>query len=38
MNNNCEIMKDLLPLYLDEVCSPATKEIVAEHLAARAQD
>lgn len=29
---NCEIIKDLLPLYIDDVCSPATKAAVEEHL------
>ncbi len=32
MNSSCEIIGDLLPLYLDEVCSPASKTLVEEHL------
>ena len=32
MNSSCEIIGDLLPLYLDEVCSPASKALVEEHL------
>ncbi|WP_150268296.1 zf-HC2 domain-containing protein [Paenibacillus tepidiphilus] len=30
---SCEIVEDLLPLYHDEVCSIATREAVASHLA-----
>ncbi|RGS79135.1 zf-HC2 domain-containing protein [Coprococcus sp. AF21-14LB] len=29
---NCDIIKDVLPLYLDDVVSNATKEMVEEHL------
>lgn len=29
---NCDIIKDILPLYLDDVVSNATKEMVEEHL------
>lgn len=29
---NCDIIKDVLPLYLDDVVSEATKEMVEEHL------
>lgn len=29
----CEVIRDLLPLYLDGVCSEETKKIVEEHLA-----
>lgn len=29
----CEIVQDLLPLYLDRVCSPASAALVEEHLA-----
>jgi len=29
---DCDVVKDLLPLYLDEVCSEKTKDMVAEHL------
>ncbi|MCY6484566.1 zf-HC2 domain-containing protein [Clostridium aestuarii] len=29
----CDIIKDLLPLYYDEVCSSQSRKIVEEHLA-----
>ena len=29
---NCNIIQDLLPLYIDEICSPETKAAVEEHL------
>lgn len=32
MNLSCEIVQDLLPLYEDEICSPASREAVEEHL------
>lgn len=32
MKYNCEIIKDLLPLYVDNICSSQTREIVEEHL------
>ena len=32
MNKDCEIIKDLLPLYVDDVCSTETKEFVEKHL------
>lgn len=32
MKYNCDVIKDLLPLYHDEVCSEASKEVVEEHL------
>ena len=32
MNLNCDVIRDLLPLYADEVCSEASKTIVEEHL------
>ena len=32
MNNSCEIIKDLLPLYVDGVCSDSSKEMVENHL------
>lgn len=32
MKNNCEIIRDLLPLYCDGVCSEASKRAVEEHL------
>lgn len=31
---SCDIIKDILPLYLDGVVSNATKEMVEEHLSA----
>lgn len=33
MNQNCEIVRDLLPLYLDEVCSNSSRSLVEGHLA-----
>lgn len=33
MKYNCTIIKDLLPLYADEVCSEESRRIVAEHVA-----
>lgn len=33
MNHQCELVKDLMPLYVDEVCSEDSKNIVKEHLA-----
>lgn len=32
MNKDCEIIRDLLPLYVDVVCSTGTKELVEKHL------
>lgn len=32
MKKNCNIVKDLLPLYVDEVCSKESKDLVEEHL------
>lgn len=32
MKNNCNIVKDLLPLYIDEVCSKESRELVEKHL------
>ena len=32
MNKDCEVVRDLLPLYVDEVCSPASRELVDGHL------
>lgn len=33
MNNlNCNVICDLLPLYIDEVCSPESRELVEAHL------
>ena len=32
MNMTCDVIRDLLPLYADEVCSEASKALVEEHL------
>ena len=32
MKKNCNVIKDLLPLYLDKACSLESKELVEEHL------
>ena len=32
MKTTCEIVRDLLPLYVDDVCSPASRGLVEEHL------
>lgn len=32
MNIGCEVIKDLLPLYHDNVCSNESKQLVEEHL------
>ena len=32
MKNNCDTIKDLLPLYVDGVASDASKEMILEHL------
>lgn len=32
MNKECEIIRDILPLYVDDACSDASREIVVEHL------
>ena len=32
MKTSCEVVKDLLPLYHDEACSPGSKALVEEHL------
>ena len=34
MNVSCDIIKDLLPLYLDDVCSNDSKTAVNEHIEA----
>lgn len=31
--NECDVVQDLLPLYYDEVCTPASGKIVEQHLA-----
>ncbi len=33
MTAECEIVRDLIPLYADEVCSPASRALVERHLA-----
>ena len=33
MSKQCDIVQDMLPLYVDEACSEATAEMVKEHLA-----
>lgn len=33
MRMNCKVIEDLLPLYLDEVCSEESKQLVEDHLA-----
>ena len=30
--SECGIIQDLLPLYYDDVCTPASKELVQRHL------
>ena len=32
MNNECSVVRDLLPLYADDVCSAASREFVEKHL------
>lgn len=32
MNQECEIIRDILPLYVDDACSESSREIVVEHL------
>lgn len=32
MKKNCNVIKDLLPLYIDDVCSEESKNLVEEHL------
>lgn len=32
MSKECEIIRDILPLYVDDACSDASREIVTEHL------
>ena len=32
MNKECEIVRDLLPLYVDDACSASSREIIDEHL------
>lgn len=32
MKTDCEVIRDLLPLYVDEICSDKSRELVDEHL------
>ncbi len=32
MNKECEVIRDLLPLYADDVCSDTSRELIEEHL------
>ena len=32
MNKECQIIRDLLPLYADDACSEASREVIDEHL------
>ena len=32
MKHNCEVVRDLLPLYHDGVCSKKSREMVEEHI------
>ena len=32
MKYSCDVIKDLLPLFHDDVCSDDTKKVVNEHL------
>ena len=32
MRIDCKVIEDVLPLYLDKVCSEQTREMVEEHL------
>ncbi len=33
MKHSCDIIRDLLPLYIDDVASPSSRQMVEEHLA-----
>ncbi len=33
MKLNCNVIRDLIPLYVDQICSEESKELVEEHLA-----
>ena len=33
MKSDCEVIRDLLPLYVDDICSGKSRELVDEHLA-----
>ena len=32
MNKECEIVRDLLPLYIDDACSVSSAEMIEAHL------
>ena len=32
MDKHCEVIRDLLPLYADDVCSERSRELIEEHL------
>ena len=32
MNKECEVIRDLLPLYVDDVCSGTSRTLIEEHL------
>ena len=32
MTNDCEVIRDLLPLYADDACSPGSKDLVEAHV------
>lgn len=32
MSKNCDMIKDLLPLYADDVCSDESRKAVEEHI------
>jgi hypothetical protein len=32
MKNNCDIVRDLLPLYLDDICNESSRKCVEEHI------
>ncbi|MDE7389581.1 MAG: zf-HC2 domain-containing protein [Lachnospiraceae bacterium] len=32
MKNMCDIVQDILPLYVDEICSPSSRTLVDEHI------
>lgn len=37
MSRQCEIIQDLLPLYVDDICSPSSKELVSTHISSCAE-
>ncbi|MGY3778814.1 zf-HC2 domain-containing protein [Isobaculum melis] len=32
MKVSCEVIKDLLPLYIDDICSEESRQLIVEHL------